>query len=357
MNTGMSYTARLLLTVGVVALVALAWYLREAVLLLFGGVVFGTVFVSIADLIKRHGGLAHRWAVVLSVLMVLLFCGAVFWLIGGALGAQLSAITEQIPPALQNFQTWLRSMPLGPRLLELWNTASEVISVGQVAGLAAMTLNAIGLFLLMVLLGVYLAAEPGMYREGFLRLLPVSRRDSAREGIDAADLALSSWLKGQGVCMVFVGTATGIGLALLGIPLALGLGFVAGLLAFIPFFGPIVSGALAILIAFTEGPEKALYVAILMVAIEQVEDNVVVPFVQRWAVKLPPVLALISFVIFATLFGPAGLLFATPLMVVLMALVKTLYVENLLEAGPHKVASDGGGSERPARRRVSSPSS
>ncbi len=353
----MSYTARLLLTVGVVALAALTWYLRDAVLLVFGGIVFGTVFVSIADLLKRTTGLAHRWAVVLSVLLLLLLCGVVFWLVGGSLGAQLSVISDQVPQALQKFQGWLRGVPLGPRILELWGTAAEAISVGRVAGLAALTLNAVGLFLLMVLLGVYLAAEPEKYREGFLRLLPVSRRDSAREGLDAADIALSSWLKGQGVCMVFVGTATGIGLALLGIPVAMGLAFVAGLLAFIPFFGPIVSGSLAVLIAFTEGPEKALYVAILMVLIEQVEDNVVVPFVQRWAVKLPPVLALISFVIFATLFGPAGLLFATPLMVVLIALVKTLYVENLLEAGIPKAPDETAGSDRTDRACRSSPPS
>lgn len=69
-----------------------------------------------------------------------------------------------------------------------------------------------------------------------------------------------------------------------------------------------------------------------MLLIEQVQDNLVMPFIQRWAVALPPVLALISFLVFAALFGPAGMLFATPLMVVLMALVKRLYVEDLLES-------------------------
>lgn len=138
--------------------------------------------------------------------------------------------------------------------------------------------------------------------------------------------------------MLFVGFATAIGLAILGMPLALSLGVIAGVLAFIPFFGPIASGILAVVLAFTQGPTHALYVAGLMILIQQVEGNVLMPLVQRWAVSLPPVLGILAGVIFGVLFGLVGVLFATPLIVVVMVLVQTLYIEAFLESGGAGVA-------------------
>lgn len=146
--------------------------------------------------------------------------------------------------------------------------------------------------------------------------------------------------------MAFVGVATGVGLALLGVPLALTLGLVSGVLDFVPFFGPIAAGVLAVLFAFTEGPQTALYVAILMLAIQQVEGNLLMPLVQRWAVQLPPVLGLIAVVIFASWLGVPGIVFATPLMVVVMVLVKRLYVEEFLEKSNGQEPPQGPGRHR-----------
>ena len=109
-------------------------------------------------------------------------------------------------------------------------------------------------------------------------------------------------------------------------------GLLAGALAFIPFFGPIASGVLAVLLAFMQGPELALYVAILCVVIQQIEGNLLMPLVQRWAVELPPVLGITAAVIFGLLFGLPGVILASPLMVVAMVLVRMLYVEGVLEA-------------------------
>lgn len=91
---------------------------------------------------------------------------------------------------------------------------------------------------------------------------------------------------------------------------------------------------LAVLLAFMEGPQQALYVAGLCIVIQQVEGNLLMPFVQRWAVNLPTVLGIVAAVIFGLLFGLAALILATPLMVVLMVLVERLYVEAVLEAEP-----------------------
>jgi predicted PurR-regulated permease PerM len=150
--------------------------------------------------------------------------------------------------------------------------------------------------------------------------------------LQAAGHGLSRWLLGQGLSMLAIGTLTAVGLGLMGMPMALGLGVIAGLFAFVPFFGAVTSGALVVLLAFAEGPDKALQAALLMLAVQQIEEFVLLPFIQRWAVRLPPVLGLIAAVIFALLFGPAGVLVATPLMVMVMILVQRLYVHRVVES-------------------------
>jgi predicted PurR-regulated permease PerM len=122
------------------------------------------------------------------------------------------------------------------------------------------------------------------------------------------------------------------------VPLALAIGLISGLLAFIPFFGALVGGGLAVLVAFMEGPQTALHVLILCIAIQQVEGHVLMPLVQRWAVSLPPVLGLMSTLVFGVLFGVIGVLFATPMMVVVMTWVQCLHVERLAN-GPQADAA------------------
>jgi predicted PurR-regulated permease PerM len=217
-------------------------------------------------------------------------------------------------------------------VLDVWESASaDDVPWSRVANAATRTLGAVGSILLTVVIGVYLAADPSLYRQGLVRLVPPVYRARIDDALLASGHALSRWLLGQGISMLFVGLTTALGLALLGMPLAGTIGVIAGILAFIPFFGPIASGILAALLAFMQGPDQVLYVAGLCFAIQQIEGNVLMPFVQRWAVALPPVLGITAAVIFGLLFGMPGVILASPLMVVVMVLVSKLYVEDILE--------------------------
>jgi predicted PurR-regulated permease PerM len=172
-----------------------------------------------------------------------------------------------------------------------------------------------------------------LYRNGALRLLPPVRRPQVGRALDDAGRALRKWLVAQIIVMIAVGLMSGVGLAMLGVPLALSLGLLAGLLEFIPVVGPIVSAIPGVLLAFAKGPETALYVVILYVVVQQIESNILTPLIQRWAVELPPVIALLSIVACGLLFGVMGVIFATPMAVVIMAMVQHLYVEDTLENG------------------------
>lgn len=314
-------------------LVLLAWKLADVLLLLFGAVIVAVALRVLAAPLEKYLRLSPRLAVTASVIASLILIVLGSWAIGDRLIEQTEDLRKRIPEALTALTAWARGHPLGAALMDLGEGASASdVPWARVANVATQTLGAVGSIGLLTVIGVYLAADPAMYRKGLVRLVPADYRPRIDAALLASGQALSRWMLGQGISMLFVGSATAIGLALLGMPLAGTIGLIAGVLAFIPFFGPIASGLLAVLLAFMEGPTQALYVAVLCVLIQQIEGNLLMPFVQRWAVELPPVLGITAAVIFGLLFGLPGVILATPLMVVVMVLVQKLYVEGVLEA-------------------------
>jgi predicted PurR-regulated permease PerM len=326
-------SVRLLIASLVAAVVALlAWQLADVLLLMFGAIIFAAVLRAIARPLMHHAHWPERIALAVAVLLLLGGLVGVGWLIGDRIAVQFESLRERLPDALKAATGWLESHPLGVALLEAWReAASGDVPWGRIANVASKTVGAVGAIALIAFVGIFLAGDPALYRRGLVALLPPGSRPAVDDALLASGRALSQWLLGQGISMLFVGIATAIGLALLGVPVAMSLGLIAGVLGFIPFFGPIISGVLAVLFAFTQGPQQALYVAILAIAIQQIEGNVLMPFIQRWAVSLPPVLGIMAGVVFGLLFGIVGLIFATPLMVVVMVLVRKLYVERFLE--------------------------
>ena len=140
--------------------------------------------------------------------------------------------------------------------------------------------------------------------------------------------------------MLFIGVLTWVGLSIIGVPLALTLGLIAGLLSFIPNFGPILSAVPAILLAFIDSPTSALYVLALFVGVQLIESNLVTPMIERQTVELPPVLTIVSQLALAVLFGAVGLILATPILAVVMVLVQTLYIQDVLGDEPDNLPAD-----------------
>lgn len=319
------------LLIGVVLLL-LVWSLRSVVLLTFGAIIAAAFLRGVGDPIARRVGMSPRLAILLVILLMVGLLALAMWAMGQPLLQQLQDLQTTVPRAWASLQAWAANQPVAKRLLE-WSGAASGFTIpwARVASAASAATGAAADLVLILLLGIYLALDPALYRDGFLRLVPPSRRVEIGTALMRSGEALQRWLLGQGLTMAIVGTTVGIGLALLGMPLAAAVGLISGLLEFVPFFGAIASALLGTLLAFAQGPAEALYVGIFFFAIQQVEGNVVIPLVQRWAVHLPPVLSLLAVVIFGTLFGVEGIVLGTPLMVVLLVLVKTLYVEGRLE--------------------------
>jgi predicted PurR-regulated permease PerM len=327
-------TRYILIAIALLAIAAIFWTISDVLVIGFGAIVFAAVLRSIVLPIVRVTHWSERLTLVLVVLLLMVIFGLLFWLFGKQAANQFTQLQEQLPAAIDKARDWIAANPLGRIALDSFKTSAEGGGALGSAGTAlGATAGGVANVLVIIFAGVYLAADPSLYRNGALRLLPPSRRAQVGHAIDDAALALRKWLVAQIIVMVAVGLMSGIGLALLGVPLSLLLGLLAGLLEFVPVVGPIAAGIPAVLLGFTKGPETAVYVLILYVAIQQIESNILTPLIQRWAVELPPVIALLSIVAFGLLFGPMGVIFATPMTVVVMAMVQHLYVEDTLENG------------------------
>jgi predicted PurR-regulated permease PerM len=132
----------------------------------------------------------------------------------------------------------------------------------------------------------------------------------------------------QFIGMVVIGVVTTAALYVLGIPAALPLGILAGILEFIPNVGPVIAAVPAVLMGFLDGPEKALWVVVSYILIQQLESILLVPILMQEGVDLPPVLIILAQALMAIVFGFLGLLIAAPLLAVVVVAVKMVYVEG-----------------------------
>jgi predicted PurR-regulated permease PerM len=123
-----------------------------------------------------------------------------------------------------------------------------------------------------------------------------------------------------------------IGLTVLHVPLAAGLGILAGVLAFVPNIGAFVAAAPAVVLAFVQSPATALAVAVMYVLVHVLDDFVVAPVLERQVVKLPPVLTLVSQILLGIATGAAGMMLAAPLLAATIVIVRRLWVEDVADA-------------------------
>jgi predicted PurR-regulated permease PerM len=330
---GPGFVGRVLIVAGIALLVLLIVHLREVVVLAFGCVLVGVALRSGTSKIKQFSGLGDRLALAAVVIGLALAIAVGIWLLGEPMSEEFGALRVALPAGLEAITRWLKSHSIGLWLLQWWSEADANVEWTRVAGLFGSAVGAIGSAVLMLVVGIYLAADPHLYRRGVLHMVPYRYRMRVNRALGDAGIGLSRWLMAQGIAMLAVGGMTAAGLAAIGMPLAVPLGMIAGVLEFVPFFGTLASGALIVLLAFTQGEMQALYAVLVCLAVQQVENYVIQPLAQRWAIALPPALGLIAVIVFGVVFGPLGVVFAMPLMVVLMLLVQRLYIEGALGDG------------------------
>lgn len=324
------FIRRTLIVIALVALALFLWMLRDVLLMIFGAVVVATLFRALTVQYQRLK-VPQGLALTLSVLTVFAIVGGAMALFGQQLVAQTENLTQTLPKAWQSLQQRIAGWGLPIDLSQL-QPSGATSGLAASAGRFVMSLGG-GLAdaLLIIVGGIFIAASPRFYSVGLVKLVPEAKRDLTSDALNDSGKALRLWLKAQLVAMVLIGLLTGFGLWILGVPSALALGLIAGLLEFVPYVGPIIAAVPAVLIALAIDPQLALWTALLYVLIQNIEGYAVQPIIQSWAVEVPGAVLLFALLACGALFGPLGVIFAAPLTVVVYVLVKRLYVREALD--------------------------
>lgn len=328
----LDFIQRVLIVFAFVVLAYLLWRTVDLLLLVFGAALVAILFKSMAEPLNRHVGLPQGLALALSVLIVFGILGIAAWMFGAEVSAQIRTLADLLPDAWRSLEQRLEGGWLGERIRQ-WMSEASPSGSGLLASASSFALsfgNSLANVLVVLAGGIYLAAQPGLYRTGLLKLVPPARRNLAAEALDDTGRALRRWLLGQLVSMAIIGLLTGIGLWIIGVPSALTLGLLAGLLEFIPIVGPIAAAVPALLLALAQGTETSLLTLGLYLLIQQIEGNLVQPLIQQQTVSLPPALLLFSVIAAGLVFGGLGVILAAPLTVTFYVLVKRLYVREAL---------------------------
>jgi predicted PurR-regulated permease PerM len=315
----------------IIALVVILLWIIKAIfnvlLLLFAGSLIAIFFVGLAGIIERKFGIKNGLSLVISIIGSLLLLIGFFWLAGNAISTQISDLKETLPSAVENVKAKLAQSGLGRRVLE--TATSEDVS-GQATSVLQTffksTFGVLGDIYVVLFLGIFFTVSPKSYINGMVKLVPPSGKQKAKDVVDKLGASLSRWLKGQIFAMLVVFVLSAIGLLIIDVPMWLVLSLMAGLLNFIPNFGPLIAMIPAVLVGFLQGPTTALIVAGLYLTVQILESNFVTPQIQKRMLSIPPALIIIAQLIMGVLTGGWGLVLATPVMVVLMVLVRELYL-------------------------------
>jgi predicted PurR-regulated permease PerM len=365
-----------------VLVLALVWTAREIALTAFLGVLFGLAVGSAADRLARFRiprGIG-------APLVVFAFLGALFG-VGAALAptvrTQVAELRTRVPEAVDRIEAWVNARPgvaglfLGGKEVAAAPTAANApaatgrardgVPVAAVARaptlreriteqlsgtarylfpfLSSTVTVAAGLFLILVL-AIYVGADPALYHVGLMHLFPHGSRERAGVVLTRVATVLRKWLVTQLIAMVVIGVVSTITLLALGVKAAVALGVIAGLLEFVPTVGPILAAVPAIAMGFLDSPEKALTVGLAYLVIQQLEGHVLIPMLMKEGMDLPPALTIVAQAVMALLFGFLGLMVAVPLLAVVIVPIKLLYVEGVVgdveELDSETITTSGG---------------
>ena len=312
----------------------LLWQTAAVWLAAFLAVAFTVAVVGLAQKLERHWPLGYGPSLAAVGLAILTLIAAAGLWTGPALVTQFDELSQQLPKAVAAARDWLQQQSWGPTVLDRLADAEASLGdrsvMNRVGAWLSTAAGAAGGGLAVLAITAFLAARPGLYVAGVKQLLPPRHERRTDQVLHRLASALRWWTLGQLASMLVTGTLTGLGLWIIGVPLAWVLGLLAGLLAFVPNLGSLAGMALGVLVASTESPSLVLWTAGVYVAVQLIESNLITPMIQQYVVSVPPALLLTFQIAMGLLFGVLGLLVSTPLLVAVMVVVQMLWVRDHL---------------------------
>lgn len=344
--------APLLLVLLVAAILLFFYRIAELVLLAFISALLAVFLASLTDVLCRRLRLPRGPGLVLALLLTLAALGAVGSLVAPAVAQQTQGLVEAIPRYLTDLDRQIRDLAARYPLLRRTGVAVAeggivISALRELAGFVrhgiAPFATATGRVLIEVIavlvMAIYLALSPALYREGLVALVPPRLRDAARAILLDLGATLRAWVGAQLLAMVVLAVLTGVGLWLLDVPYWLAFSIFTGLVVLVPFFGSLISTVLpALLVLGERGALAALAVASVGIVVHVLEANLVAPIIMQQRVALPPVLTILSVLVMGKLAGLVGLLVAVPALATVVVLVRHVLLFRIYAEQPGAAA-------------------
>jgi predicted PurR-regulated permease PerM len=341
----------LALTTLTAGLVSAALFAADILFVVFAAVLLAILVRTASGVVQRRTGLGAGWALGAVWLVIAGLAAAGVFLVGSAAGSQFDQLAADLPKSVDQLRARVRQYSWGDELLARLPGFDQAIGDGsqvtsRTARFFSSTFGVAGNLLVLTAMTVYLTASPRTYRDGLVRLVPPRYRRRADEVIVTVIGQLSRWLVGRVAAVAAVGAITGVGLWVAGVPQPLVLALVAAVLSAVPYLGPLLGAIPGVLMGLLAGPTTALWAVGVYLLAQVVENYLITPLVQQRAAHMPPALTVAAVAVAGALFGVYGLAVAAPLTVAALALVRSLYLEDVL--GEPRRPVDGRAAPPPA---------
>ncbi len=299
---------------GLACLIALAIVLVQPLLLIFAAVVFASLLDGGVRLLGRVLPISRGWRLLIVVVLVLVFMIGTFVLTGVQVTEQVTQLRSTLELQANRFTGYLASQGLMPGVSDVSGIAKQALgSVGRVTSWVGTAIGALTSLFMILVLGLFIAMDPGTYARGVQWMVPTDLRDEFARTTVTMGETMRRLLAGRLLGMAVEGVATGIALAVGGVPMAMLLGIIAGILAFIPNIGAIVTGVLMVAVGFSAGVDTGYWAIGTYFVVQTIDGYVIVPMVAKRTVDLPPALTLGAQILASALFGILGLALADPM--------------------------------------------
>lgn len=315
----------------------LLYRFNQVVFILFIAIVIGTVLRPVVAWLHQRG--LSRTISMLLVYLVLgsLFIGFVL-LLFPLIVEQSTTIAAAVPGYYHSLRTWAVNYPNQfivslskflpvtlPTLIPsaVQQTGQEVVaSAGQALSYISQAARAVFIAIVILVLAFYWTLDGPRIIQSFLLLVPQDQRESISELLSSMETKVSSYIAGQGLLCLIIGIMSLIAYLLIGLPNALVLALIAGVLEAVPMVGPLLGAIPAALVALSIGPDKLIWIIVTTIVIQQLENSLLVPRIMRKAVGVNPFVTLLAIFAFSSLFGIAGALMAIPMAAIIQLLLE-----------------------------------
>ncbi len=300
--------------IGMTAFVVGLVWLAQPLLLIMGGLVLAAMFDGGARLLGRVLPIPRGIRLTIVVLAVFGFMYWTFVFTGSELAAQAASLQAIVETQIESIGNRIAAAGFNISAEDVKSFGTQILnSVGRVTEAVSSVVGTVTNMAMMLVLAIFIAAEPRMYERGVAWMLPLAEREHFYVTAAKMGSVLRRLMAGRLLGMAVEGFGTWILLSLGGVPMAALLGVLTGLLAFLPNIGAIVSGVLIILVGFSAGVDVGLYAIFVYFVVQMVDGYLIVPMVAKRAVDLAPALVLGAQILFGALFGILGLALADPI--------------------------------------------